>query len=78
MYILVIICSFKNVAYTTYPGSLNFVLLSAMLELNHSRINTIPLYTTRSKIRNKKITAVLPFYKNSINYVKVYILYIYF
>ena len=97
MFILVILCSFKNVPvkaihgltfkltrdfpihlYSACPWTLNFVLLSVMLELNHSRINMIPLYTTRSKIRNKKITVLLPFYRNSISYVKVYILYIYF
>ena len=35
---------FSIFVYSACPGTSNFVRFSAMFELNHSRINAIPLY----------------------------------
>ena len=41
---------FSILMYSACPGTSNFVRFSAMFELNHSRINAIPLYNMYSEV----------------------------
>ena len=54
---------FSILMYSACPGTSNFVQFSAMFELNHSRINAIPLYY--------KINMTGASYNNNINNITI-------